>query len=168
LQKYLEQVGKLLVEKRLHRARPGDGLSAIVRAQTAAALEGLDPIRKGMLLLFLYDARLIRKDKPVVSLSLVDFRRADLSAAFLHQADLSGASLDKADLRGALLVDADLRGAQLTEANLSQSFLRAVDLTGANLTGADLSEAEGITNEKLEQQAISLQGAIMPDGSKHP
>jgi hypothetical protein len=38
----------------------------------------------------------------------------------------------------------------------------------ANLNGANLSGTKGITNEQLEQQAETLEGAIMPDGSKHP
>ena len=56
--------------------------------------------------------------------------------------------------------------------------LVAADLYGANLIGADLSyvnvreaylsEVIGITSEELEQQASSLKGAMMPDGSKHP
>jgi uncharacterized protein YjbI with pentapeptide repeats len=66
-----------------------------------------------------------------------------------------------------------LLGANLSEANLSGADVGRVTLSGANLRGANLSganlyEARGITNEKLEQQVYSLEGAIMPDGSTHP
>ena len=37
----------------------------------------------------------------------------------------------------------------------------------AILDGANLSDAVGVTKEDLEQQASSLEDAIMPDGSKH-
>jgi len=41
------------------------------------------------------------------------------------------------------------------------------DLSGADLSGANLSRAEGITNEELDQQAASLEGATMPNGQKY-
>jgi hypothetical protein len=65
LQNYVEQVGTLLIEQPLHRSSPGDNLSTVVRAQTLAALEGLDPDRKRILLMFLYESGLIDKGKPV-------------------------------------------------------------------------------------------------------
>ena len=51
----------------------------------------------------------------------------------------------------------------LTSANLSD-----VNLSLVNLSGADLSDAKDITEEQLKQQAKTLKGATMPDGSKHP
>ena len=50
---------------------------------------------------------------------------------------------------------ADLRGANLQEANLQEA-----NLEGANLQGAE------VTAEQLPGTR-SLQGAIMPDGTKH-
>ncbi len=70
----------------------------------------------------------------------------------------SGANLSKANLSGA-----DLSGANLRRANLSGAVLHEVDLHKANL-----KDATDITIEELENQAKSLQGATMPDGSKHP
>src|SRR5215211_6550623 len=99
LQKYFEQVGKLLIDKPLHRAAPGDNLSTGVRAQTLAVLEALDSERKRILLQFLHESNLILRDKPVVS--------------------LAGAYLREANLREAKLIKADLRGADLSGANLS-------------------------------------------------
>src|SRR5215217_6009829 len=46
LQNYFEQVGTLLIERPLHDTLPEDNLSTVVRAQTLAVLEGLDPDRK--------------------------------------------------------------------------------------------------------------------------
>ena len=92
-----------------------------------------------------------------------NFEEADLGSAHLEKADLIGA-----DLRGAKLDKADLRGAKLTEADLTKADLSKAILIGANLKNANLSGAEGITNEELEQQATTLEGATMPDGSKHP
>lgn len=79
----------------------------------------------------------------------------------LSGANLSGADLAGAFLRETKLIDANLSGASLQGANLS-----GANLQGANLSDADLSNAK-VTDEQLAK-AKSLQGALMPDGSKHP
>jgi hypothetical protein len=45
--------------------------------------------------------------------------------------------------------------------------LSGADLSGADLSEADLSGAEGFSNEELDQQAASLEGATMPNGQKY-
>jgi hypothetical protein len=76
-------------------------------------------------------------------------RKADV-IQFLVEADL----VQRADGRDPIigLSGADLRGADLSDAYVYQ---------------ADLSEAEGISNEKLEQQAGFLGGTTMPNGQKY-
>jgi uncharacterized protein YjbI with pentapeptide repeats len=116
---------------------------------------------------------------------------ADLSGANLNGASLNDASLTRADLSGADLSNgAVLRNAKLTRADLSGADLSLSDLSDANLTRADLSEAvlngtdfsratlieadltganlqvADITQKQLEQ-AGSLEGAIMPNGSAY-
>jgi hypothetical protein len=52
----------------------------------------------------------------------------------------------------------------------SKDGLRQVEeprLDAADFRGAVLDSAEGITPEHLEQQAKSLEGAIMPNGQKY-
>lgn len=125
-----------------------------------------------------------------VNLSGADLSWANLSGADLFGANLRGADLTRANLSGANLNGANLTGCCLSEADLSQSDLSGVnlnvcDLTGANLRGAklggaelvgvDLSEADlsqadlsgtRITRTNLEK-AKSLEGATLPDGTKH-
>ena len=123
-------------------------------------------------------------------LTFDDLRGIILRSAKLSNVNLSGANLRYADLRGADLRGAVLRKATPKDADESPEEFRTevdrakirgkfpaglmeTDLSGANLRGADLREADlsgavGITNEELEQQADSLKGATMPDGSKHP
>ncbi len=126
------------------------------------------------------------------NLSGANLSGANLPGVNLIAANLSGANLSGATIWGSNLVEADLKGANLTAANLKGSlfgeawqkmstqitgdlFYAAVkeianlggsDLSGADLSGADLSGAE-VTPEQLEQ-AKSLEGATMPDGSIHP
>lgn len=88
-----------------------------------------------------------------------------LTATSLRGAILVNAHLCRALLGGADLTKADLSNANLQEAYLSQANLEGANLTGADLTGADLKHAK-VTNEQLTR-ASSLQGATMPDGTKH-
>jgi uncharacterized protein YjbI with pentapeptide repeats len=146
LQNYFEEVGELLIKEPLRRARPGDNLSTVVRAQTLAVLEGLDPERKRILLQFLYEAGLIRRGESVISLRLanlngVNLREAHLNNADLRGANLRGANLNKASLHGADLTAASMSGAELREANLGKADLEWVKLHEAKLRGAYLREA---------------------------
>jgi uncharacterized protein YjbI with pentapeptide repeats len=111
-----------------------------------------------------------------------DLSRADLSGADLSDANLHDALLIGADLGGADLIEADLRGANLSGADLSRADLSGADLSKANLSKADLSlivggnlkadlrfadlsGAVGVTKKELKQQAKSLRGTTMPDGT---
>src|SRR5215208_5262599 len=133
LQNYFEKVGTLLIEQPLLQASPGDNLSTVVRAQTLAVLEGLEPERKRILILFLYESGLILKDKPVVILALANLAEADLQRVNLRGADLSGADISNANLIGA-----DLSGGILMGAILREAVLRTANLSKADLSDADL------------------------------
>ena len=76
-----------------------------------------------------------------------------MNRAYLSNVDLSHAILRRADLRGA-----NMGWADLSRANLIEADLRRTHMLGAT----------GVTRQELEQQAYSLEGAVMPDGSKHP
>ncbi|HEX5807671.1 MAG TPA: pentapeptide repeat-containing protein [Anaerolineales bacterium] len=110
---------------------------------------------------------------------------ADLFSASLNSTDLSmaylrGATLNGADLRSCKLNEADVRDADLSHVNLNVSDLMGANLRGAklgkarllgaNLSDADLSEADLSGTEITEtewEKAKSLEGATMPDGTKH-
>jgi uncharacterized protein YjbI with pentapeptide repeats len=144
----------------------------------------------------LSDASLYEADLSDADLSGADLSDASLYDADLSNADLLQADLSNANLRGAVLEGANLSGAYLSSTNLRGAFLsgaylgggltenprvltmpanlRGADLRGADLRGADLSDASNllgdagiITNEELEQQAASLEGATMPNGQKY-
>jgi len=125
-----------------------------------------------------------RADLREANLHGADLCDIKLEEANLRGANLRSAILRNAVLRGAILCDtsmygADLRGADLGEANLGgtnlqEAFLYGADLRGANLSGANLLDTTlvdanlcmaKVTNEQLAR-AMSLQGAIMPDGTK--
>jgi uncharacterized protein YjbI with pentapeptide repeats len=190
LQNYFEAVGGLLIEKPLREASPEDNLSTVVRAQTLSVLEGLDPDRKRMLLLFLYESGLIYKDKPVVSLEAANLRDVNLIGANLIGANLIGAYLQyailpEANLEGAYLARANFERTNLARANLRQAYLRdanllltflpkanleEADLIGANLDKVNLQDAN-LQGAKVADHQLSgpvmLQGATMPNGQKY-
>ncbi len=104
------------------------------------------------------------------ALSHADLHQTDLSGAYLveatlEQAHLINANLQQADLKGASLEKANLSGANLEGANLEQTDLTDANLQQANLKAANLHGAR-VSNEQLAQ-ARSLEGATMPDGTKH-
>jgi pentapeptide repeat protein len=96
--------------------------------------------------------------------------KAVLTGANLIGADLKGAVLHGANLTSANLTNADLSDADLSSRNESERLgfpmpaldtdganLRDADLTNADLSRANLKDAQGVTNEELEQQAKSLE-----------
>ncbi len=152
-----------------------------------ADLTGLNVKGINLLEAELHEANLSGAELHEADLSSAKLPKADLSDAVLSDADLSGADLREANLRGAILSgarlsytqlhEADLSGARLTDADLSGAYLIGSDLNGADLIRADLSDAhlidanlndaKGVTEEQLEDQAKSLEGATMPNGSIH-
>ena len=162
LQEYLDKMSELLLEKNLRKSQPEDEVRNIAWARTLTVLRGLDPVRKGTILQFLYESNLVYKGgRNIIDLKDVDLSGADLSGVKLNEANLRfamlsranvsraglrGADFTKADLvganlRGVDLSSADLSGAYLDHAKLSRGYLQNANLRGAHLSRADLSEA---------------------------
>src|SRR5258708_3597927 len=123
----------------------------LAQARTLMALQGLDPHRKGVLLKFLYEARLIgfynpvsgKNIDPIIYLGGADLRGADLGATYLAPPGLcNNEDCFENHLSGAILYGANLRGTDLSGANLRGTDLLKADLSNANLGGADLSGAD--------------------------
>ena len=185
LQSYYDKMTDLLLENDLRQASPGEEVISIARSRTLATLRSLDNNRKGLLLGFLYEAKLIGTGQPVIRLEEADLIGANLwgtnlSGAGLSGADLSGANLCGVNLRTADLSGVNLTGANLSSANLCQSQLVDANLSGAdlcgaqmdgaNLDGATLSDAtlgEASTANAQLAKAASLDGTNLPDGKTY-
>ncbi len=153
--------------------RQGNGNDIIdLKAATLseAKLSGVDLSQADLSEVNLSGADLSKAD-----LSKTNLNRANLSGALLNGTVLSGADLSGADLSGANLSGAFLLGALLSWANLSEANLSKANLVGANLSGATLNGANPsganlsgakLTTDQLAK-ARSLEGATLPDGSKH-
>jgi uncharacterized protein YjbI with pentapeptide repeats len=153
LQTYTDNIQDLLLNHKLLQSKPDDDVAILARARTLTALRSLDSKRKGYLIQFLYEAKLIndyvseglsvRKVNPIISLDKAPLRGADLSRADLLGVDLIGADLSEANLSFASLGFADLSDANLSGANLidAYNFFGGTDFSGTDLSDADLSGA---------------------------
>jgi uncharacterized protein YjbI with pentapeptide repeats len=149
LQKYLDQISELLVDKRIRESGPEDDKRAVARAKTLTLLLRLDGTRKSVLLRFFHEARLIKKKAtdnnqyihPLIELKYADLSRAKLAHIDLRDDDLSDAYMDDADLTDARLEGASLKRVSLQRARLPGASLRGADLTGSSLRNADLRGA---------------------------
>jgi uncharacterized protein YjbI with pentapeptide repeats len=133
------------------------GIFLVTNDPTTATMSGANLRGANLRRASLKEAVLLGANLSGANLSDVDLSRAVLSEANLRRANLSNADLSDADLGRTALSDAKLNGANLCRA----------DLSGANLHRADLTDAMNITIEELEKKVTLLQGATMPDGSKH-
>jgi uncharacterized protein YjbI with pentapeptide repeats len=164
LQAYLDQMSTLLLEKNLRNSEEDSEVRTLARARTATVIQRLDADGNQNVIRFLDEAGLAMGGQSSPGLLAgVDLQGADLEGADLYTADLYAADLSEAKLNRTILM-----GADLSYADLSDAFLRDANLMGADLSYADLSYAQGITKNQLEKQAVLLEGATMPDGSKHP
>jgi hypothetical protein len=176
LRTYFDQMAQLLLDKNLLGSADDGEVQQLARARTLTAIAASDAEDNRSLTRFLSDTDLVTGTDPVNLLRGAYLPDADLSGAFLPAADLYISKLGGATLAGSILSDADLEGANLRYADLDHTDLdgadlRDADLSHASLVGADLRGADlegaSVTREQLDA-CESLQGATMPDGSKHP
>lgn len=144
LQSYLNHMTELLLDRELQYTND-DATRQLARFRTLTALHGLDGDRKGVVIKFLHEARLIHaKDGKS---PIIDLRDADLSGAKLNDMELQYVSLKRAYLKGATLARTNLNmakmnGARLMNADLSHANLNNAEMIRINLANAMLSNAE--------------------------
>ena len=126
LRAYLTQMSALMLDRKLLQSEEDSTVRALARTITLTTLSRVDGERKGVVLQFLSEARLLFSANPPpgpkvnlqdANLRSADLRDADLQYAYLALADLQGALLQRALLYNATLFLADLRGADLRGAD---------------------------------------------------
>jgi uncharacterized protein YjbI with pentapeptide repeats len=148
-------------------------------------LEGLDPARKGRLLIFLYEAKLIgfedfegKRYDAIIFLIDANLSNINLSGVILNGANLSFVDFSGANLSYTEFIDANLQGSNFSNANLYNVLFSGTEvdladfgganltfaqLTGAHLYSAALSGALNLTQEQLDQ-VFTCKDAILPKG----
>ena len=150
LQAYFDRVTDLLTAGKLRHVQ-GDPkpdsddenkvrVNLAVRSRTLATLRRLDGARKGQLLQFLSELRMMDPDRPVLYMRGADLRGAQLSGQSLWNNRLWNADLRCADLSSSHLDEADLVEADLRDANLTGASLNCTVLMKANLSGLTIKQ----------------------------
>ncbi|HEX6383438.1 MAG TPA: pentapeptide repeat-containing protein [Anaerolineae bacterium] len=154
LETYFGHMTELLLDRGLRSSKRGDEVTdevtevkGIARARTLALFWSLNGKRKGLVLRFLYDLRLLYQEY------LVDLRGADLSSAELTGVRLHSANLREVNLSAAHLRGSGLNGVFFIGANLQNADLQGADLRGADLNRADLKEAR-LNDAKLHSAKL--------------
>ncbi|GCE60398.1 pentapeptide repeat-containing protein [Microcystis aeruginosa] len=117
----------------------------IAEALTFAVLDQLDGKRKGKVITYLADSKLITaniKDKD--SKPVIDLKNANLKEIEIDNLDMNGQLIDKDTIQGVII-----RGADMTNANLKKVYLTYSDLTGSDLSNATLTTVD-LTGAKME------------------
>jgi hypothetical protein len=136
LEAYLAQMSILLLDKELRTSEANSEERDLARTWTLTVLRRLSGERKGLVLRFLYESKLITGVESIVSLSGANFEGANLVGAYLADANLARVTLVNAHLARAYLVGANFARANLVFADLAGANLAGTNLAGANLTGA--------------------------------
>jgi uncharacterized protein YjbI with pentapeptide repeats len=175
LQNYFDKMTELLLKENLRNSGEDSEVRSIARARTLTVLRNLDGFRKGNVVRFLYEAKLIDAEKTIIDLAGADLQRTyllavDLSKAYFGRVNLRNAFLLKANLREAYLEGANLEEVSLLEAclegaNLSGARLHRAHLKGSNLSGAKLDDAylQNANLEKANLQRACLRGTYLTD-----
>lgn len=142
LREYLDRISGLVLDRRLRESDKDSPVRALAQAWTFGAFGGLDPQRKGTIVRFLHDSKLITRGEAIISLALADLTRCDLTGSNLVGADLSRTNLMHADLYDADLSGADLYWSVVTNQQLAKA---------KNAIGARMQDGTIMTQELWEQ-----------------
>jgi hypothetical protein len=139
---YLRQMSDLLLQHKLSSPSRGRVLT-VARTFTLSVLPRLDGKRKGQVLQFLAESRLVDTTdptSPVLNLDGADLRAVVLHDVFIHGV-FRGADMRGADFRDASLYEADLARTKLGRAHFDGAQLRGVSLFAADLRRASFRRA---------------------------
>jgi hypothetical protein len=115
----------------------------IAEALTFAVLDQLDGKRKGKVISYLADSKLItanikdQKSKPVI-----DLRKANLKEIVLEDVSLDGLSITGADMTEAKLTEVILTNSNLVSSKFINATLDTVDFSGSKLGNSNFYDAD--------------------------
>lgn len=156
---YYERMQELLIEHKMGNPSSDERIRSMGGALTFSTFRQLDGERKGELLKFLYQAKLINPQcqanpdltqPPICEKPIINLGGAKLSKTSFESGE--SVNLPGVNLEGAILNDAELPGIQLSKAkmnhirlpgaNLENAFLNEADLKNANLNNANLKNVK--------------------------
>jgi len=186
LLRYYDDISKLLIDYDLRNSDAGDEVRTIARIRTLSVLRRLNGVRKGYVIVFLYESGLITASEPILSLknaylrgmvlNFADLRGIDLHEVDLRNSDLTGTDFEGADLSivefgGANIQSVNFRRTNLTWTSLVDTLLVGSLLENANLTYANLSNADlrlcHLENTIIDNIVFN-EATIWPEGYSAP
>lgn len=141
LQSYLDRMADSLLNDSL-RATENNEVRDVARIRTLTVLRGLDGKRKGFVLLFLKEAKLIERENPIIKLEGADLNDIYLSNTDLSEISLRNTNLQKAKMMNVSLYFSDLSGVDLSGADLQNSAFWRTNLFHSKLVGANLQNSD--------------------------
>ena len=153
----------------------------VIRPKTLTALRQLDNHRKGLLILFLYESKLLIREENPIDLSRGDlnsivfphqlgprlrFHRLSLVGVLLHNASFRNCEIFESDFTLADLVAADFSNSKVLatdfdQSNLAFSNFNQADVFASNFRQANITETQFVTNRILAENQFSLFNAIV-------
>jgi len=141
----------------------------LVTLLTKTTLKMLDGERKGLVIQFLYDAKLITisniENKPIISLKGADLSTIDFSSELVrisnklkkdfqheefHDIDLSETNLSRANFYGVHFHNSNFNFANCVNANFQNAFIKSSSFLNAILDKADFSNSAFIDSKFVE------------------
>lgn len=113
---------------------------AIAKALTFAVLDELDGKRKGKVISYLADSKLIIEDPILKSKSEINLEHANLKEIELRDVVMPFVKINNADMTKAKLTNVDLSNSDLADSNLSKATLKDVKLGDAEVYHVDFTE----------------------------
>jgi uncharacterized protein YjbI with pentapeptide repeats len=139
LNKYIDRMGKFLLENELQKNANNNGstIRDVAQVLTVTTLRILDAQRRDIVFRFLQDTHLAKD-----LLNGASFEDADLSRTMIRGINFRRADLRVCDLKDSGLIDVDFTNAYMVSANLQSSYLSNVNFLNADLRWADLSKSD--------------------------
>jgi uncharacterized protein YjbI with pentapeptide repeats len=164
LQDYLARMGDLVLDRGLRDSKQGSDVRGVGRTLTLTVLRRLDGRRKGEVVRFLADSKLIDgPGTPVLTLSAANLRGAVLTGASLRDVVFDAVDLRRAKFGGSALNLVRFEGARLERASFAGASLAGVEFTAARLDHASFrgTRMDTALTYGGTQQHVSFAGACL-------
>ncbi|SHH92678.1 Pentapeptide repeat-containing protein [Flavobacterium sp. CF108] len=161
LDSYFRVISDLIIKSNLLDIHLNKESKIIARTRTIVAIENLNDERKGQVLQFLYESKLI--DKDIIELIGANFRTSEVSGIVLKDTIIKGvyfcnskfirSYLDRSvftacDFTNTDFTDSSMQNTDLSYTKLIRCKLVNIDLTTVDFEGADLTDAD-LTNSVI-------------------
>jgi len=150
LDDFIKIITDLNLNHGLATTSPKDGTKEIARSRVILILESIEGERKGEILQFLYESKLIDMNPKLV-----------LFGANFNKIQLSGIDLSEAEIRGAYFIDSDIQnvnidnsifiGCNFKNSNFSKSKVYKTDFSYSNLSGCLFND--------MDLSSVNFEGA---------